>query len=191
MNLNNFSDYTPQLYNFYKKNVTKKLMKKFGYNSIMEVPKLLKIVIHQGIGSTYLNDKKILDSSLKELTNISGQKAIICYSKHDESGFKLRKGTPIGVKVTLRRDKMYEFLERLIVVYLPRVRDFNGLSNSGFDNCGNYNIGIKEQIIFPEINIDEIRKNMGMNITFVISTTKYLESKGLLSLLGIPFKKKN
>ncbi|WP_185863052.1 50S ribosomal protein L5 [Blattabacterium cuenoti] len=181
--------YRSRLQKFYIEKIVPSLMKKFRYSSIMEVPKLIKIVIHQGVGSSIF-DKKIIDYSVNEITNITGQKAIFCYSKHDESGFKLRKGMPIGVKVTLRRTKMYEFLERLIVVSLPRVRDFNGVKESSFDNHGNYNMGIMEQMIYPEINIDKIKKNMGMNITFVTSAKKNEEAKSLLSLFGIPFKKK-
>ncbi|WP_185849507.1 50S ribosomal protein L5 [Blattabacterium cuenoti] len=180
--------YKSNLQKFYQEKIVPSLIKKFGYNSIMEVPKLKKIVVHQGVGSSVL-DKKIIDHSMNEITNITGQKAIFCYSKHDESGFKLRKGMPIGVKVTLRRVKMYEFLERLIVVSLPRVRDFNGVKKSSFDNHGNYNMGIVEQLIYPEINIDKIKKNMGMNITFVTSAKKNEEAQSLLSLFGIPFKK--
>ncbi|WP_185873119.1 50S ribosomal protein L5 [Blattabacterium cuenoti] len=183
------SYYKPKLKELYKNSIVNSLIKKFKFTSIMEVPKLLKIVIHQGIGSSILNDKNVLKYSLNEITSITGQKAIPCYSKHDESSFKLRKGMPIGVKVTLRRNIMYEFLERLIVVTLPRVRDFNGISNNGFDGFGNYNMGIKEQIIYPEINIDKIKKHLGMNITFVTSTKKDLEAKNLLSLFGMPFKK--
>ncbi|WP_185861950.1 50S ribosomal protein L5 [Blattabacterium cuenoti] len=181
--------YEPRLQKFYKKKIVSDLIKEFGYHSVMEVPKLKKIVIHQGIGISVL-DKKIIDFSIKEITDITGQKAIFCYSKHDESGFKLRKGMPIGVKVTLRRIKMFEFLERLIVVSLPRVRDFNGLKENSFDGCGNYNMGIVEQLIYPEVNIDKIKKNMGMNITFVTSAKSDREAKKLLSFFGIPFKKK-
>ncbi|WP_238785516.1 50S ribosomal protein L5 [Blattabacterium cuenoti] len=164
-------------------------MKKFEYASVMQVPRLKKIVVHQGVGISVLN-KKLLDSSMEEITSIVGQKAIFCYSKHDESGFKLRKGMPIGVKVTLRRIKMYEFLERLITVSLPRVRDFNGVKTNSFDGNGNYNMGISEQVIYPEINIDQIKKNMGMNITFVTSAKTNTEAKSLLSHFGIPFIKK-
>ncbi|WP_185866949.1 50S ribosomal protein L5 [Blattabacterium cuenoti] len=180
--------YQSRLQKLYKEKIVPNLMEKFGYSSIMKVPKLKKIVIHQGIGSSIL-DKKIIDYSINEITDITGQKAILCYSKHDESGFKLRKGMPIGVKVTLRRIRMYEFLERLIVISLPRVRDFNGVKESSFDGHGNYNMGIIEQVIYPEINIDKIKKNMGMNITFVTSTKKNEEAKILLSLFGLPFKK--
>ncbi|WP_185868840.1 50S ribosomal protein L5 [Blattabacterium cuenoti] len=181
--------YQSNLQKLYKKEIVPDLIKKFGYRTVMEVPKLKKIVIHQGIGLSVF-DKKIIDFSMKEITNITGQKSVFCYSKHDESGFKLRKGMVIGIKVTLRRTKMFEFLERLIFISLPRVRDFNGVKNSSFDGYGNYNMGISEQIIYPEINIDKIKKNMGMNITFVTSTTKDIEAKNLLSSFGIPFKKK-
>ncbi|WP_185872026.1 50S ribosomal protein L5 [Blattabacterium cuenoti] len=180
--------YQSKLQNLYKKKIVPSLIKKFGYKSVMEVPKLEKIVVHQGIGLS-VSDKKIIDFSMKEITDITGQKAIFCYSKHDESGFKLRKGMIIGVKVTLRRIKMFEFLERLIFVSLPRVRDFNGVKKSSFDGYGNYNMGIMEQIIYPEINIDKIKKNMGMNITFVTSSKNDIEAQDLLSFFGIPFKK--
>ncbi|WP_185873662.1 50S ribosomal protein L5 [Blattabacterium cuenoti] len=180
--------YQSRLKKLYYEVIIPNLLKKFKYTSIMEVPILKKIVVHQGIGISIL-DKKILDISMKEITEIVGQKAIFCYSKHDESGFKLRKGVPIGVKVTLRRIKMYEFLDRLITISLPRVRDFNGVKNSSFDGKGNYNMGIIEQIIYPEINIDKIRKNMGMNITFVTTAKNNIEAKSLLSYFGIPFQK--
>ncbi|WP_185853142.1 50S ribosomal protein L5 [Blattabacterium cuenoti] len=181
--------YQSRLQKLYKKEIVPGLIKKFGYKSIMEVPRLKKILIHQGVGLSVI-DKKMIDFSIKEITDITGQKAVFCYSKHDESGFKLRKGMPIGVKVTLRRIKMFEFLERLIVVSLPRVRDFNGVKESSFDGRGNYNMGITEQVIFPEINIDKIKKNMGMNITFVTSAKNDVEAKSLLSFFGIPFKNK-
>ncbi|WP_185862510.1 50S ribosomal protein L5 [Blattabacterium cuenoti] len=181
--------YQPRLKKLYKEKIIPILMKKFEYTSVMQVPKLKKIVLHQGVGISVLN-KKLLDSSMEEITAIVGQKAIFCYSKHDESGFKLRKGMPIGVKVTLRRIKMYEFLERLITVSLPRVRDFNGVKINSFDGNGNYNMGISEQVIYPEINIDQIKKNMGMNITFATSAKTNTEAKSLLSHFGIPFKNK-
>lgn len=179
----------PRLKKLYEEKIIQILMKKFEYTSVMQVPRLKKIVIHQGVGESVLN-KKLLDSSMEEITAIVGQKAIFCYSKHDESGFKLRKGMPIGVKVTLRRIKMYEFLERLITISLPRVRDFNGVKTSSFDDNGNYNMGITEQVIYPEINIDQIKKNMGMNITFTTSAKTSKEAKSLLFHFGIPFKKK-
>lgn len=181
--------YQSRLKNFYDKKIVPNLIKKFGYHCVMQVPKLVKIIVHQGVGIS-VSDKKIIDFSIKEITDITGQKAIFCYSKHDESGFKLRKGMPIGVKVTLRKVKMYEFLERLIIISLPRVRDFNGVKTSSFDGHGNYNMGIVEQIIYPEVNIDKIKRNMGMNITFVTSTNNDIEAKELLDLFGIPFKKK-
>ncbi|WP_185870319.1 50S ribosomal protein L5 [Blattabacterium cuenoti] len=177
----------PNLKKLYENEIIPSFVKKFGYHSVMEVPKLKKIVIHQGVGSSVFDDKKIIDHSMNEITSIVGQKAIFCYSKHDESGFKLRKGMAIGVKVTLRRMKMYEFLERLINVSLPRVRDFMGVKSSSFDGYGNYNMGIHEQIIYPEIDIDKIKKNMGMNITFVTSAKNDIEAKYLLSYFGIPF----
>ncbi|WP_201260260.1 50S ribosomal protein L5 [Blattabacterium punctulatus] len=180
--------YQSRLKKLYKENIVPKLIKKFDYSSIMQVPRLNKIIVHQGIGKATL-DKKLIDFSMNEITSIVGQKAVFCYSKHDESGFKLRKGMPIGVKVTLRRTKMYEFLERLITVSLPRVRDFNGVKINSFDRFGNYNMGITEQVIYPEINIDKIKKNMGMNITFVTSAKNNLEAKSLLFYFGIPFQK--
>ncbi|WP_185866389.1 50S ribosomal protein L5 [Blattabacterium cuenoti] len=180
--------YKSRLKRLYEEKIVHSLMKKFKYSSVMQVPRLKKIVIHQGVGISVLN-KKFLDASMEEITAIVGQKAIFCYSKHDESGFKLRKGMPIGVKVTLRRIKMYEFLERLITVSLPRVRDFNGVKTSSFDRNGNYNMGISEQVIYPEINIDQIKKNMGMNITFYTSAKTKKEAQNLLSYFGIPFKK--
>jgi large subunit ribosomal protein L5 len=173
-----------------KKKIILDLMKEFNYTSYMEVPKLIKIVLSKGVGSAVL-DKKHIHYAMEELTLISGQKSIICFSKRDESGFKLRKGFPIGVKVTLRRDRMYEFFYRLVYVGLPRVRDFNGLNKKkGFDGYGNYNIGIKENIIFPEIDIDNLKTNYGMDITFVTSAKTDKEALSLLIKLGLPFNKK-
>ncbi|AWU43687.1 50S ribosomal protein L5 [Blattabacterium sp. (Cryptocercus kyebangensis)] len=180
--------YQSRLNKLYEEEIIPNLIKKFEYSSVMEVPRLKKIILHQGVGSTTL-DKKLIDHSMNEITSIVGQKAVFCYSKHDESGFKLRKGMAIGVKVTLRRIKMYEFLERLITVSLPRVRDFNGVKKTSFDGFGNYNMGITEQVIYPEIDIDKIKKNIGMNITFVTSAKSNLEAKSLLFYFGIPFKK--
>lgn len=180
--------YTPRPKYIYKKEIVPFLMSKFKYKSIMQVPKLKKIVLNQGLGFA-INDKKIIDHAVKELTSITGQFAVSCVSKKDESGFKLRKNTPIGCKVTLRRDKMYEFLDRLVTVALPRVRDFRGLKDNSFDGRGNYNMGISEQIIFPEINIDQIKKICGMNITFVTSAKNDIEAKFLLLKFGFPFKK--
>ena len=154
----------------------------------MQVPTLDKIVISRGVGAA-VSDKKLIDHAVEELTLISGQKAVATLSKKDVASFKLRKGTPIGAKVTLRGDRMYEFLDRLITIALPRVRDFQGIKSDGFDGRGNYNLGIKEQIIFPEINIDKVNKISGMDITFVTNTNSDKESKALLTNLGLPFKK--
>jgi len=152
------------------------------------VPKLEKIVISKGVGAA-IADKKLIDYALEEVTKITGQKAISTMSKKDVAAFKLRKGMPIGVKVTLRGDKMYEFLDRLVTASLPRVRDFNGIKATGFDGRGNYNLGITEQIIYPEINIDQVKKINGMDITFVTSAATDKEAKSLLGELGLPFKK--
>ena len=154
----------------------------------MQVPSLEKIIISRGVGAA-VSDKKLIDHAVEELTLISGQKAIATLSKKDVASFKLRKGTPIGAKVTLRGDRMYEFLDRLITIALPRVRDFQGIKADGFDGRGNYNLGIKEQIIFPEINIDKVNKISGMDITFVTNTNSNKEAKALLTGLGLPFKK--
>ena len=162
------------------------LMKEFGYKSVMEVPVLEKIVINQGLGQA-VADKKIIEVAINELTTISGQKAVATLSKKDISNFKLRKKMPIGVRVTLRREKMYEFLERLVRVALPRIRDFKGIE-SKLDGMGNYTLGIQEQIIFPEINIDSISKLLGMNITFVTSAKTDEEGYALLKEFGLPFK---
>ena len=180
--------YAPRLKKEYKDNIAKTLMQSHGLKNIMQVPKLEKIVISKGLGAA-VADKKVVDHAIDELTLISGQKAIATKSKKDISNFKLRKGMPIGTKVTLRGDRMYEFLDRLITAALPRVRDFQGIKASGFDGRGNYNLGITEQIIFPEINIDKINKISGMDITFVTSTDNDNLAKGLLKELGLPFKK--
>jgi len=183
--------YTPSLENQYKEQIVPSLIKEFGYNTVMQVPKLEKIVINQGVGDA-VADKKLIDISVNELTAITGQQAVPCYSKKDISNFKLRKKMPIGARVTLRRDRMYEFLERLIKVALPRIRDFKGV-NSKLDGRGNYTLGVDEQIIFPEINIDTVNKIMGMNITFVTSGKSDEEAYALLREFGLPFKnlKKN
>ena len=180
--------YTPRLKKEYKQSVTKSIMESHGLVNIMQVPKLKKIVISKGVG-TAVADKKVIDHALEELTLISGQKAVPTKSKKDISAFKLRKGMPIGAKVTLRGDRMYEFLDRLITAALPRVREFQGVKNSGFDGRGNYTLGITEQIIFPEIDIDKINKISGMDITFVTSTNEDNLAKTLLKELGLPFKK--
>lgn len=180
-------NYTPTLQEKYSKEVVPALIKEFGYKSKMEVPKIEKIVINQGIGKA-VADKKLIENAVSELTIIAGQKAIPTYSKKDISNFKLRKGVPIGVKVTLRRKKMYEFLERLISASLPRIRDFQGL-NTKLDKRGNYTFGITEQIIFPEIDIDKISQILGMDITIVTSAKTDEEGFSLLKEFGIPFKK--
>ena len=180
--------YVPTLQKKYKEEIVAKLMKDFGFATVMQVPKLEKITINQGLGIA-TGDKKLIDVAQAELTAITGQKAVATYSRKDISNFKLRKGMPIGVKVTLRGAKMYEFLERLIAVSLPRIRDFNGI-NEKMDGKGNYTLGIKEQIIFPEIDIDKISKVLGMEITFVTSATKDEEAYALLKEFGLPFKNK-
>jgi len=182
-------NYCPRPKSLYKKKIISKLIEKFNYKSVMQVPKLKKIVINQGI-NVLINDNKTINNAINNITAITGQKAIYCLSKRDESGFRLRKGTPISIKVTLRRDIMYEFLDRLINIALPRVRDFVGVNQNSFDGEGNYNLGISEQIIFPEINTDSLKKNFGMNITFVTSSNKNKEAKYLLYLFGLPFKTK-
>ena len=180
--------YVPRLKKEYKDVITKNLMDNHSLSNIMQVPNLKKIVISKGVGAA-VADKKLIDHALDELTLISGQKAIATMSKKDISNFKLRKGMPVGVKVTLRGDRMYEFLDRLITAALPRVRDFQGIKISGFDGRGNYNLGVTEQIIFPEINIDKVNKISGMDITFVTSTDDDNLAKSLLKELGLPFKK--
>ncbi|MGX7593033.1 50S ribosomal protein L5 [Candidatus Karelsulcia muelleri] len=177
-------NYSPRLKVKYNENIKLKLKKKFRYECIMQIPKLTKIVINQGIN---IHDKNTLNYAIENISLISGQKAIFCKSKCDESGFKLRKGTPISVKVTLRRNRMYEFLERLINIALPRVRDFKGVNKNSFDGKGNYNLGIREQIIFPELKQD-FKQNLGMNITFVTTAKKDKEAKYLLYLFGLPFQ---
>ena len=180
--------YTPRLKNKYRSEIVPKLKTELGYENLMQVPRLIKICINQGIGQA-VNDKKLVEIAADEMTKITGQKSVVALSKKDISNFKLRKGMPIGVKVTLRKDKMYEFLDRLISVSLPGVRDFQGISKKGFDGRGNYTLGIKEQIIFPEIKVDEIKKITGMDITFVTSANSDEEGLSLLKELGLPFKK--
>ncbi|MBR6176487.1 MAG: 50S ribosomal protein L5 [Bacteroidales bacterium] len=179
--------YVPTLKSKYQQEIVPALMKEFGYKSIMQAPKLTKIIINQGIGEATA-DKKLIDTAISEISAISGQKPVATTSRKDISNFKLRKGMPIGVMVTLRRDRMYEFLERLIAISLPRIRDFNGISGK-FDGRGNYTLGIKEQIIFPEIDIDKINKIMGMNITFVTTAKTDEEGYKLMKNFGLPFKK--
>jgi large subunit ribosomal protein L5 len=180
--------YIPRLKQEYKERVISALTEEFGYSNVMQVPKLKKIVISRGVGAA-VADKKLIDYAVDELTKISGQKAVSTVSKKDVASFKLRKGMPIGAKVTLRGERMYEFLDRLITSALPRVRDFNGIKANGFDGRGNYNLGVTEQIIFPEIDIDKVNKVSGMDITFVTSAETDKEAKSLLSELGLPFKK--
>ena len=174
------------LQNDYKERIVPALEKEFNYTTVMQVPRLKKIVINQGLGAA-TQDKKLIETALNELSAITGQKAVATLSKKDISNFKVRKKMPIGAMVTLRRDKMYEFLERLIRVALPRIRDFKGIEGK-LDGRGNYTLGIKEQIIFPEINIDTINKLMGMNITFVTSANTDEEGYALLKQFGLPFK---
>jgi large subunit ribosomal protein L5 len=180
--------YLPRLKGEYKERITVALQSEFAYKNVMEIPKLLKIVLSRGVGGA-VADKKLIDYALDEFTTITGQKAVATLSKKDVASFKLRKGMPIGVKVTLRGDRMYEFLDRFVTVALPRVRDFQGIKANGFDGRGNYNLGITEQIIFPEINIDKVNKISGMDITFVTSADTDKEAKSLLAELGLPFKK--
>ena len=179
---------TPRLKEEYSSKIVNELKDKLDLTNIMQVPSLEKIIISRGVGAA-VSDKKLIDHAVEELTLISGQKAIATLSKKDVASFKLRKGTPIGAKVTLRGDRMYEFLDRLITIALPRVRDFQGIKADGFDGRGNYSLGIKEQIIFPEINIDKVNKISGMDITFVTNTNSNKEAKALLTDLGLPFKK--
>ena len=179
--------YQARLKKEYNDSIIVALQEEFGYKNHMQVPKLQKIVISKGVGAA-VADKKLIDYAIDELTSISGQKAIPTISKKDVAAFKLRKGMPIGVKVTLRGQRMYEFLDRLVTTALPRVRDFQGVKASGFDGRGNYNLGVSEQIIFPEINIDKVNKISGMDISFVTSAKTDKEAKSLLSGLGLPFK---
>jgi large subunit ribosomal protein L5 len=179
--------YSPRLAEKYKKEVVPALMKRFNYDTVMQVPRLEKICINRGVNGA-VSDKKLVDVAIDELTMISGQKAIPTMSKKDISNFKLRKNMPIGARVTLRGTKMYEFLDRLVATALPRVRDFKGISEKAFDGRGNYTLGITEQIIFPEIDIDKVNKITGMDITFVTTAQNNEEAYELLSELGMPFK---
>ncbi|MDB5231740.1 MAG: rplE [Chitinophagaceae bacterium] len=179
--------YTPRLADKYKSEVVPALMKKFGYKSVMQAPKLEKICINRGVNGA-VTDKKLIDVALEELTTITGQKAVATHSKKDISNFKLRKGMPIGARVTLRGEKMFEFLDRLVSVALPRVRDFKGISDKAFDGRGNYTLGVTEQIIFAEMDIDKITKITGMDITLVTTAQTNEEAYELLKELGMPFK---
>jgi large subunit ribosomal protein L5 len=182
--------YTPRLKKQYDEKVIPALTKQFNYTTAMQVPRLEKICLNQGVGAATA-DKKLIDSAIAEMTTIAGQKAVPTKSKKDISNFKLRVNTAIGVRVTLRGDKMYEFIDRLISASLPRVRDFKGVNDKSFDGRGNYTLGITEQIIFPEIDIDKVTKIGGMDITFVTTANTDDEAKALLQELGIPFKKEN
>ncbi len=181
--------YQPRLKTKYKSEIVNALQKQFQYTSSMQVPKLEKICINQGVGDA-VSDKKLIEAAVKEMTTITGQKAVPTHSTKDISNFKLRKGVAVGVRVTLRGDKMYEFLDRLIASALPRIRDFKGVNDKGFDGRGNYTFGVTEQIIFPEIDIDKVSKISGMDITFVTSAHTDKEAHALLTEFGIPFKKK-
>ncbi len=180
--------YVPRLKQEYKERVISALTEEFSYSNVMQVPKLEKIVLSRGVGAA-VADKKLIDHAVDELTAITGQRAVSTISKKDVASFKLRKGMPIGAKVTLRGERMYEFLDRLITSALPRVRDFNGIKATGFDGRGNYNLGVTEQIIFPEIDIDKVNRINGMDITFVTTAATDKEAKSLLTELGLPFKK--
>jgi large subunit ribosomal protein L5 len=179
--------YKPRLREKYLNEIVPAMMKQFNYSSVMEVPKIVKISLNQGVGAA-ITDKKLLDSSIEELTAIAGQKAVKTVSRKDISNFKLRRGMAIGARVTLRRDRMYEFLDRLISVSIPRIRDFRGINDKGFDGRGNYSFGVSEQLIFPEINIDKINKIQGMNITIVTTAKTDEEAFALLKEFGLPFK---
>ena len=180
--------YQPRLKQEFNDRIVSTLTEEFGYKNIMQVPHLEKIVLSRGVGAA-VSDKKLIDYAVDELTNITGQKAVSTISKKDVASFKLRKGMPIGAKVTLRGERMYEFLDRLVTAALPRVRDFQGIKATGLDGRGNYNLGVTEQIIFPEIDIDKVNKINGMDITFVTSANTDKEAKSLLNELGLPFKK--
>jgi len=180
-------DYSPRLRDKYRSEIVPALMKQFNYKSVMQVPKLVKISINQGVGQA-ITDKKLLDATIVEMTNIAGQKAVKTYSRKDISNFKLRKGMGIGARVTLRRSHMYEFLDRLVSVSIPRIRDFRGINDKGFDGRGNYTFGITEQLIFPEINIDQVNRIQGMNMTFVTTAKTDEEAFALLKEFGLPFK---
>jgi len=179
--------YIPRLYSHYNENLVKALKEEFGYKSVMEIPKLLKISLNQGVGRA-TQDKKAVESAAEEMTIIAGQKAVITKAKTSISNFKLREEQPIGTRVTLRNERMWEFLDRLISVALPRVRDFRGINDKSFDGRGNYTLGITEQIIFPEIDLDKVPKITGMNVTFVTSARTDQEAYALLKGLGMPFK---
>jgi len=176
----------PRLKDMYKNDVVPALKEKFEYTSVMQVPKITKVVVNKGIGAA-VADKKLIDAGVEELTTITGQKAVATIAKNSISNFKLREGMPIGARVTLRGERMYEFIDRLLNIALPRVRDFRGVKDKGFDGRGNYTLGVKEQIIFPEISIDKVNKISGMDITFVTTANTDEESYELLKAMGMPF----
>jgi large subunit ribosomal protein L5 len=178
--------YVPTLKTKYKEEIVPSLMKEFGYKTVMQVPRLQKIILNQGVGQA-IADKKLLETGVRELSDIAGQKAVLTYSSKDISNFKLRKNMPIGIMVTLRQDRMFEFLERLISVALPRIRDFKGI-NAKLDGRGNYTLGITEQIIFPEIDLDKVAKILGLQVTFVTTAKTDEEALALLRNFGLPFK---
>jgi len=179
--------YQPRLKDHYRKVVVPKLMEQFGYKTIMQVPRIEKICINQGVGAA-TQDKKLVDNAVQEMSTIAGQKAVVTKARRSVSNFKLREGMPIGARVTLRHNRMFEFLDRLVSVALPRVRDFRGISDKSFDGRGNYTMGVTEQIIFPEIDIDKVNKISGMDITFVTTAETDAEAMALLSEMGMPFK---
>lgn len=176
-----------KLQDYYRSTVTKQLMERFGYKSVMEVPRLVKISLNMGVGEA-LADKKILDAAMNEMTTIAGQKSVKTLAKKSIAGFKVREGWPVGCKVTLRRDRMYEFLQRLIEIALPRVRDFRGVSSRSFDGHGNFSMGIKEQIVFPEINFDKVDAMRGMDITIATTAKTDEEARALLAAFNFPFR---
>jgi len=180
-------DYIPRLKKYYREEIVPKMMEQFNYKSVMQVPKLVKISINQGLGDA-TQDKKIIDEAQKDLSQIAGQKAIVIKAKRSVSNFKLREGMPIAVKVTLRHDRMYEFMDRLISIALPRVKDFRGINDKSFDGRGNYSMGIQEHIIFPEIELDKVNRILGMDITFVTTAETDQEALALLKYFGMPFK---
>jgi large subunit ribosomal protein L5 len=182
-------NYTPRLKKKYFDEITPALMKQFSYRTKMQVPRLVKICINQGLGAA-TSDKKMIDNSIEEISIIAGQRAVATKSKKDISNFKLRRGMPVGVRVTLRGDRMFEFLDRLVAVAIPRIRDFRGISDRGFDGKGNYTFGVTEQIIFPEIDIDKVSKINGLDITMVTTARTDRESLALLKEFGLPFKTK-
>lgn len=181
-------EYIPRLKKIYQEEIVPALMEEFNYSNIMQVPKLLKISVNQGLGDAIV-DKKLIDTGIEEMSLITGQKAVATKSRKDISNFKLRRNMPVGVRVTLRGEKMYEFLDRLISVAIPRVRDFRGISDKGFDGRGNYTFGVSEQIIFTEIDLDKVSKINGMDITLVTSAPTDREAHALLKKFGLPFKK--